>query len=217
MHPTATYHKNTLSYLLKQRYESENQRGPRIAHRLDRETSGVVLCGCTREDERTLKIAFENHLVDKTYLAVVCGRVEQDSGVIDLPMAAVEEGLHLLMEVRPPGEGLEACTDFRVRERREKHTLLELHPHTGRQHQLRVHLSAVGHPIVGDKLYGPDREGPFLQYIETGMTDELRERLGHERQALHAYEMIFEHPRKQQRMTVSSPLPPDLERLWNAL
>jgi 23S rRNA pseudouridine1911/1915/1917 synthase len=95
--------------------------------------------------------------------------------------------------------------------------LLELFPHTGRQHQLRVHLSAIGHSIVGDKLYGPEREAPFLEYIERGMTPELRERLGHDRQALHAHSVTFAHPTTGEATTVRSPLPSDLRALWDAL
>jgi 23S rRNA pseudouridine1911/1915/1917 synthase len=217
MHPSATYHKHTLSYLLRQRYERDGARGPRIAHRLDRETSGVVLCGCTDEDERKLKKAFEDHRVEKTYLAVARGRMEQESGSIELPMGAARQGLHLLMEIRPPGDGLEARTEYRVRDRRNDYLLLELFPRTGRQHQLRVHLSAIGHPIVGDKLYGPDKEAAFLEYLETGMTDALRSRLGHHRQALHAHRMTLDHPATGDRLTISSPFPPDLAELWSSL
>ncbi len=217
MHPTATYHKNTLSYLLRERYAPDGGRGPQIAHRLDRETSGVVICARTEADERVLKKAFEDHLVQKTYLAIVSGRVERDQGEIDLPLCRVKEGLHVLMQVSRPGEGQQARTEYRVLERRAGHSLLELHPSTGRQHQLRVHLSAVGHPIVGDKLYGPEREEPFLEYIETGMTDSLRARVGHERQALHAHRTALQHPRTGEPFVVTSPLAPDLEALWNEL
>jgi 23S rRNA pseudouridine1911/1915/1917 synthase len=217
MHPTATYHKNTLSYLLRQRYASQGGRLPQIAHRLDRETSGVVICACTEQDERVLKRAFEEHRVEKTYLAIVQGRVEREQGVIDLPLCPVKEGLHVLMQVSRPGEGLQARTEFRVLERRAGHSLLELCPRSGRQHQLRVHLSAVGNPIVGDKLYGPEREEPFLEYIETGMTDRLRARLGHDRQALHAHRTALAHPRTGDAFAVTSPLAPDLADLWSRL
>ncbi|MDD9936515.1 MAG: RluA family pseudouridine synthase [Myxococcales bacterium] len=211
MHPTASYHKHTLSYQLRERYSDGDAFVPAIAHRLDRETSGVVLCGRTREAERRLKMSFEAHRVDKTYLAIVHGELP-DEGEIDAPMAAVREGLHVMMEVRR--DGLEAHTRYRVRERRGGRSLVELSPRTGRQHQLRVHLASVGHPIVGDKLYGADREAPFLEYIETGMTPELEQRLGHPRQALHAHAVHFEHPETAEAMTVRAPLSPDLQALW---
>ena len=77
-----------------------------------------------------------------------------------------------------------------------------------------MHLSALGFPIIGDKLYGPEGSQPFLDYIETGMTDELRHRLGHDRQALHAYQLEFMHPTKGEPMTLTAPLADDLVRLW---
>jgi 23S rRNA pseudouridine1911/1915/1917 synthase len=213
MHPTATYHKHTLSRLLRQRYASGGGRAPAIAHRLDRETSGVVLCAHTREAERRLKMSFEAHRVHKTYLAIVRGEMEQDEASIDLAMAPVTEGLHVLMEIRADG-GLSAHTSLRVLQRCAGFTLVELMPRSGRQHQLRVHLSAIGHPIVGDKLYGPDREAPFLEYIETGMTPSLEAALGHTRQALHAHSVSFEHPLTGAATQISAPLAPDLEQLW---
>ena len=212
MHPSATYHKHTLSYLLRERYAPDGGFAPQIAHRLDRETSGVVLCALNRQAERRLKMAFEAHRVQKGYVAIVEGELAESSGEITLPLAAVEEGLHVRMEVRD--DGAHAHTHYEVVERRAGRTLLALHPRTGRQHQLRVHLSAIGHPIVGDKLYGPEREAPFLEIIERGMSPELLRRLGHPRQALHAEWVQFEHPLTGLPHRVAAPLPPDLERLW---
>jgi 23S rRNA pseudouridine1911/1915/1917 synthase len=212
MHPTATYHRHTLTFLLRERY---GESPPHIAHRLDRETSGVVVCGKHLDAERGLKRAFEDREVDKTYLAVVRGEMEGDEGRIELPLAPVTDGLHVLMEVRE--DGPPARTAWKVLERKKGHTLLSLHPETGRQHQLRVHLSEIGHSIVGDKLYGPEREQPFLDFIETGMTDALLERLGHERQALHAHEVTLTHPGTKEPFTVRAPFADDLEKLWGGL
>ena len=211
VHPSATYHKNTLTFLLRERFGAD---APRIAHRLDRETSGLLLCARTREAERALKGAFENRRVAKCYLAIVRGRIPEDEGCIEFPMAPVEEGLHILMETRPAGQGSPAVTRFRVVARNESATLVALAPQSGRQHQLRVHLSALGFPILGDKLYGPEGVQPFLDYIETGMTDALRRRLGHDRQALHAYELRFHHPRTGAPMRLHAPFPTDLDTLW---
>jgi len=215
MHPTATYHRHTLSKLLEDRYGGEGRYAPQIAHRLDRETSGVVLCGRSRASSRALKMAFEAQRVQKGYLAIVRGVLAEDTGTIDLAIAPVTTGLHVLME--PRADGLVARTEWRVVERRAEHTLLELAPRSGRQHQLRVHLASIGHPIVGDKLYGPDREAPFLEHIETGMTPSLLARLGHTRQALHAARVRFVHPGTGQPAEVRSPLPPDLAELWATL
>lgn len=211
VHPSATYHKNTLTYLLRQRF---GPNAPQIAHRLDRETSGLLLCGRTRAAERDLKIGFENRRVSKRYLAIVRGVMPEDEGRIELPMDRAKEGLHILMEVTPDAEGYPSATRYRVVARRDDATLVSLAPESGRQHQLRVHLSALGFPIIGDKLYGPEGSQPFLDYIETGMTDELRQRLGHDRQALHAYQLEFIHPTKQEPMTLTAPLADDLVRLW---
>jgi 23S rRNA pseudouridine1911/1915/1917 synthase len=213
VHPSATYHKNTLTFLLRERFGDDP---PHIVHRLDRETSGLLLCGRTLDAERELKNAFENRRVSKRYLAIVRGVIPQDEGRIELPIDQAKEGLHILMEVTRPGEGYPSVTRFRVMARSERATLVALAPESGRQHQLRVHLSALGFPIVGDKLYGPESVQPFLDYIDTGMTDALRRRLGHDRQALHAYELTFRHPSTGDNMTLHAPLPDDLIALWGA-
>jgi 23S rRNA pseudouridine1911/1915/1917 synthase len=211
VHPSATYHKNTLTYLLRQRF---GPNAPQIAHRLDRETSGLLLCGSTREAERALKIGFEKRRVSKRYLAIVRGVMPDDEGRIELPMDRAKEGLHILMEVTPEGEGYPSVTRYRVLARHDDATLVSLAPESGRQHQLRVHLNALGFPIVGDKLYGPEGSQPFLDYIETGMTDELRQRLGHERQALHAHALEFMHPTQGEPMILRAPFAEDLVQLW---
>lgn len=212
VHPSASYHRNTLTFLLRQRYP---ERTPHLAHRLDRETSGVLVCARTLEDERHLKKAFERREVQKTYLAIARGRIDADEGHVDLPLGRPDEGLHLLMEVR--GDGAPSRTRWRVAARAPEHTLVALAPETGRQHQLRVHLAAIGHPIVGDKLYGPEGAQPFLDCIEEGMTPALAARLGHDRQALHAHALTIEHPRTRRPFELVAPLAPDLVALWERL
>ncbi len=209
VHPSATYHRNTLTNLLVERF---GEGGPRIVHRLDKETSGIVVCGMPGGAMMLLNRQFENREVDKEYLAIVRGRMPDDEGVIDVAIRPVTSGLHLMMEVHP--DGLSARTAYRVLERTNAATLVHLFPQTGRQHQLRVHLASIGHPIVGDKLYGPDREAAFLENIETGMTPELLARLGHGRHALHAHRVGFKHPGTGEPVSFVSPLPPDLAELW---
>ena len=214
MHPTATYHKNTLTYVLRERFGDES---PRIAHRIDRETSGVVVCGKTREAERRLKRCFEQRRVAKTYLAIVRGRLASDSGVLEWPLGRPATGLHLLMETKPAGTGLFARSRFLVLARASHHTLVRMFPETGRQHQLRVHLARAGHPIVGDKLYGPEGSSAFIEYIDQGLTPSLLERLGHRRQALHAETLCFAHPMTAEPMNIQAPLPIDLKHLWSSV
>lgn len=213
VHPSASYHRNTVSFILQEKYGYQD--APRIAHRLDRETSGLLLCSRSPEHERLLKGAFEGRRMHKSYLAIVRGEMVSDEGTIALSMARPDSGLHVLMVVRP--DGLTAVTDYRVQARGGGHSLVELFPRTGRQHQLRVHLSAIGHSIVGDKLYGPEREAPFLETIETGLTPELVARLGHDRHALHAHKLTFDHPVTGLSVTLEAPLSPDLVALWTRL
>lgn len=215
MHRTASYHRHTLAYLLREHYAESGGFIPRMAHRLDRETSGLVICALSGGAERTLMRAFEEHRVQKTYQAIVRGVPEARTGAITLPMAPVREGLHLLMEVRD--DGLASHTDYEVLDTRGGYARLALFPRTGRQHQLRVHLSAIGHPIVGDKLYGPEAERPFLEIIETGLTPSLLERLGHPRQALHALAADLVHPSTGAPLHLEAPFAEDLERLWGRL
>ncbi|MCA9577168.1 MAG: RluA family pseudouridine synthase [Sandaracinaceae bacterium] len=209
MHPTATYHKHTLTWLLKERYPDDP---PQFAHRLDRETSGVVVCGKSRDMERALKNSFQYRHTQKTYLAVVHG-CPPETGTMDQDLAPVADGLHVMMEVRPPGEGLSAVTTFRTLRAGPRYALVELWPETGRQHQLRVHLAHLGFPIVGDKLYGAEGPAPFLEYIEGGMTSDLTRRLVLPRHALHAHALTIEHPVSGEPLHVSSPLPDELAAL----
>jgi 23S rRNA pseudouridine1911/1915/1917 synthase len=168
-----------------------------------------------------MKRAFEQHKVEKSYVAIVAGSLPADSGDIDLSIAPVSEGLHVLMEVNP--NGLTAFTHYEVLARTPQHALVALFPRSGRQHQLRVHLAALGCPIVGDKLYGPEREAAFLEYIDTGLTPDLLARLGHPRQALHAHTLSFVHPGPSAQATngeqfrAVAPLPSDMTELWARL
>ncbi|GAB4205319.1 MAG: RluA family pseudouridine synthase [Sandaracinaceae bacterium] len=208
VHPSATYHHNTLTALLRARY---GEGGPHIAHRLDKETSGIVVCAPPGPFEVRLKKQFESRTVSKTYLAVVRGVLDRDALRIELPMRRARAGLHMCMEVHP--SGVEATTDLEVVARRADRTLVRLRPRTGRQHQLRVHLAAIGHPILGDKLYGPGAQAIFFDVIERGMTPEARATLGHVRHALHAHRIELDHPRTGERCAFESPLPEDLQAL----
>ncbi len=208
VHPTATYHRNTLSYLLRETYGDP---APQFAHRLDRETSGVVVCAKHAAAEVALKRRFERREVGKRYLAIVRG-YPPAKGVIDRPLGSALSGPHVCMAVRE--DGAPARTHYERVDVRDGAALVRLRPESGRQHQLRVHLAAIGYPIVGDKLYGPDAEAPFVELIEEGPSDALLRRLGHPRHALHAERLEIPHPRTGAPLVLEAPFPWDLERLW---
>lgn len=125
---------------------------PALAHRLDRDTSGCLVLGRHPEALRRLGNLFQTNQIHKTYWAIVDGTLKEKKGTIDLPLAPQsEKKYHWWMKV--DSQGKSAITEFKVLQEMESTTLLELRPKTGRTHQLRVHCAAIGHPIVGDKIY----------------------------------------------------------------
>jgi tRNA pseudouridine32 synthase/23S rRNA pseudouridine746 synthase len=135
---------------------------PKLAHRLDRDTSGCLVLGRNDRALRKLGKLFETGRINKTYRAIAQGIVTQDSGTIDVPLKKVKLNKGWSMQPAKKGEegAQEAITDFKVLQRMGDRTLLELSPRTGRTHQIRVHLQSMGHPIVGDWLYGKNAERP---------------------------------------------------------
>jgi 23S rRNA pseudouridine1911/1915/1917 synthase len=207
MHTTAKFWRNTLTALLRDRYPNQPME---LAHRIDRETSGVLLIARDRAAASFLTQAFAARTVDKTYLALVKGH-PPDEGRIDMPLALLDTRSRVMMGAAPAGTpGLPAVTRFRVLRRLPGHALCAAHPETGRQHQIRVHFAGIGHPIVGDKLYGAG-EALFMRACDEGVTDELLAAFdGLPRHALHAHRLTFPHPTTRAPVTVESPLPADL-------
>jgi 23S rRNA pseudouridine1911/1915/1917 synthase len=204
IHPTAKFWRNTLTALLRERYPGQ---ALQVAHRIDRETSGVLLVARGARAASWLKRAFARRAVDKSYLALVKGH-PPDDGVIDRPIKLLDSPTHLMMG--PAADGLAAVTRFRVARRFAQHALCDVHPETGRQHQIRVHLASAGYPIVGDKLYGAG-EPLFMRFCDEGMSPELLGAFdGLARHALHAHRLTFPHPATRAPVTVESPLPADL-------
>jgi len=180
---------------------------PGIVHRLDRDTSGLIVVAKTDRAHLALQKQFEERRVDKRYLALVAGDPPDDHALIDAPIGRdYEEG-----ERRSVG-GLkmrEALTEFWVKERLAGFTLLEVRIYSGRTHQIRVHMAFIGHPILGDEKYGPRkgirevREDPQLQRLVAGLGG----------QALHAWRLSFDHPVSGRRLCFEAPPPPEMSRL----
>jgi 23S rRNA pseudouridine1911/1915/1917 synthase len=204
MHPTAKYHFSTVTALLREKFPGEPLQ---ITHRLDLETSGVLLVARTREAAVALKRAFARRRVHKRYAAIVHGVLDGE-GLIDRPLALAGGLVRVKMAVR--AEGLPSRTRYRARARHGDYTLVDCWPETGRQHQIRAHLDAIGHPIVGDKLY-PD-ERIFADYQDHGW-EAIAGRVPLRRHALHAAELRFPHPATGAEVLVESPLPAELATL----
>lgn len=214
VHPTARYHKNTVVKLL------EAQRGGErffLGHRIDRETSGVLFLTKHEAADRALKITFQERDVEKRYLAVTFGVPDERAFRVDLPLELDPTSpTKIKMRVAAPGTGLTAGTRFDVLETRGGHALVGCDLETGRQHQIRVHLQAMGTPLVGDKLYAFD-EGYFTRDRDGESTPEDRARLVLPRHALHAARIELAHPVTGDRLVVESGLPDDLASFWDGL
>jgi 23S rRNA pseudouridine1911/1915/1917 synthase len=186
---------------------------PGIVHRLDKETSGVILVAKTDAAHARLGESFRQRTVNKTYIALVQGSFESDSGRIELAI-----GRDPLKRIRMATEqrtwrgakisnSREARTDWRTLLRIDATTLLEVQLHTGRTHQIRVHFSALRHPVVGDTLYGAAAQ---LRVDDIALPP-----LG--RNFLHAAKIVFSHPRTGERMEIRAPMPAELREFLHTL
>jgi 23S rRNA pseudouridine1911/1915/1917 synthase len=168
---------------------------------LDKETSGVMVIAKTDAAHQRLSKQFKQHTIDRRYLAIVSGKVAKNSGKIQLSIGRdrIDRKKISARTARPR----EAETHYAVRERFRIATLLEVYPQTGRTHQIRVHMAHLGHPVVGDKIYG----GRSARLFEINV----------DRQMLHAERLGFIHPVSGERMIFSASMPADMEALLSVL
>ena len=202
VHPVNSIRENSLIRMLRRQLAAPSLR---LAHRLDRETSGALLIAEDAASASSLSRAFQHGQVQKDYLAEVAGSVAGESGCIELPIG--EDDDSPVFTKRMAGEGQAAQTEWSVERRGADRTLLLLRPRTGRRHQLRVHLAAIGHPVRGDILYGRD-ESAYLAMVR-GDGDVRRTEGGPTRQLLHCARMVFPDPSDGARAEVVAPLPED--------
>jgi 23S rRNA pseudouridine1911/1915/1917 synthase len=224
VHPTARYHNSTVVKVLEVTRGGEHLK---LSHRLDRETSGVLLLARTSEADRKVKAQFEGRTgaraVYKRYAAVVWGWPAETSFRVALPLELDPLSRYKVkMRVaRGPG-ALSAATSCQVDGRRvdpvsgRRYALVRCILETGRQHQIRVHLAALGTPVVGDKLYGPD-EALFARGADGQLSDDDRRLLELDRHALHAELLELDHPIHGTRVRIEAPLPADLREFWERL
>lgn len=196
VHPTKSHQNNTLSNGIAFYFKEKGiKKKIRFVNRLDMDTTGLLIVAKNSYAHQQMALQFENNTVEKRYLALVKGIMVDDEGLIDVPIGR-EEDKSIKKTVTESGQ--EARTSYRVVERYKAATLVEVQIHTGRSHQIRVHMDHLGHPIIGDSLY--DEESEFIP-----------------RQALHSYYLKARHPRTKDYMEFKAPLPYDMEKLINLM
>ena len=185
---------------------------PGIVHRLDKDTSGVLVAAKTDRAHRTLSAQFEAHTTTRHYVAATCGIPEPGAGTIDERIARSHRDRRKMAIVKT--DGRRAITHYRVLEIYERFSLLRLTLETGRLHQIRVHLSFIGYPVAGDAVYGGGRERALADAPSVTVRQAL---IKLNRQALHAEMLGFNHPETDERLEFSAPMPSDMLQVVNSL
>lgn len=209
-HPVGRTRHGTLInklHALYRRRDSDTGIVPRLGHRLDRDTSGVVVCVKHRGADQSITDLFTTRQVHKTYLAIVQGRLEHVEGWIDAPLGDDPTGDTRLHQAVVEG-GLPSRSRYAVRAQYPRHALVALEPMTGRTHQLRVHMAHLGHPIVADHLYGDVR--PLCISHAAPSFAPRDDRMLLSRLGLHAHRVELPHPVTGAALIVEAPLPPDM-------
>ncbi|WP_375188253.1 RluA family pseudouridine synthase [Sphingobium yanoikuyae] len=179
---------------------------PGIVHRIDKDTSGLLVVAKSDKAHEGLARQFKDHSIDRLYAAIVYGIPTPGSGTIDAWVGRSDAD-RKKMAVHREGRGKHAVTHYRVMERLRGAAMVECRLETGRTHQVRVHMAHLGHPLIGDPVYGRERKG-FKSILET---------LGFKRQALHAKRLGFIHPVTEEPLAFDSPLPADMQELLSEL
>ena len=212
VHPAAGIHSGTLANALAFHFDQLSQRSgsvrPGIVHRLDKDTSGLMVVAKTEAAHEDLADQFRARSVFKSYVALVHGIVKTDRGRIEEPIARDPRNRTRMAVVRG---GRSAVSVFKVRSRFQWCTLLDVEIKTGRTHQIRVHLAWLKHPVIGDEVYGGGRDNTVR---DTVLRNQIR-KLG--RQFLHAAQLGFTHPKTKERLRFDAPLPADLSELLESI
>jgi 23S rRNA pseudouridine1911/1915/1917 synthase len=205
MHPAPGHYTGTLVHALLAHCKDLSGIGgrerPGLVHRLDKDTSGVIVVAKTDAAHRSLSQQFKSHSIERQYQAIVVGRLPKSGGTIDLAIGRDRwERKKISHRTSRPRE---ARTAYRVLERFGTATRVEVRPQTGRTHQIRVHFASLGHPILGDRVYGG--RSAILDSVPAA------------RQMLHAERLGFVHPERGERVEFSAPIPADMERVLEIL
>lgn len=202
-HPTPSFTSgtlvNALMYHCKDFQGISGELRPGIVHRLDKDTSGVIVVAKNDKAHQSLSKQFKDRVTEKVYAAIVKGIVKKDYGTIEVP---VGRNPVVRTKMAAVDWGKNALTYFKVLRRFKDATLVFAYPKTGRTHQIRIHMKYIGHPLLGDELYG------------SGKKDEI---YGATRQMLHALRLSFYHPTTEEKMTFVAPLPEDFKRVLKIL
>ena len=202
VHPAAGHWEGTLvNALLHHCRDSLSGVGgalrPGIVHRIDKDTSGLLIVAKNDFAHQKLAAQLQDHTLARTYVCIVCGKLREDAGTVNAPIAR-DKNDRKKMAVRPDGKP--AVTHWQVLARYPGYTYVQCRLETGRTHQIRVHMASLGHPILGDTVYGHKKP-----------------ELGQNTQCLHAKELTFRHPRTDEPVTVACPLPEEFERVLQVL
>jgi 23S rRNA pseudouridine1911/1915/1917 synthase len=186
------------------------EKRPGIVHRLDRDTSGVILVAKEERTHRDLSLQFETRKIFKEYMALTAGVPDRDSDYIESRIGHHPNDRIKMIATDEEEDGKEACSYYEVIERFRGYSFCRIQPRTGRTHQIRVHLASIGCPVLADKIYS-GRDCIRLSDLSAGVNAEEDEILM-PRQALHAHRLRFQHPRTGQIVEARAPLPPDFEK-----